>query len=262
MKGIDIDIEEYHKLKSLGSSSIKKLLKNPHEFLNPKEYKETKATQIGSLVHCMVLEPLEVEKRYIPIPKIDKRTKEGKEKYQIFLEQKEARIAIPEDDYILAKEISENFMSQNIYKKLFKNGVAEKSYFKEIDGVKVKCRPDYYNEKLKVIIDLKTTDDCSPVAFKRQVINYDYNIQSSFYKDILEADRFIFIVLSKTKPYMIGVYELCKYDDAMGRELYKRGLEVYKKLSLYKDPIYKTIDNELIHKIELPKYYYNDKGMM
>jgi hypothetical protein len=65
---------------TLSFSSLSAFAISPRAFVAYKlqERKETKAMQLGTAVHCLVLEPDEFEKRYFVAPNVNGATKEGK----------------------------------------------------------------------------------------------------------------------------------------------------------------------------------------
>ena len=83
----------------------------------------------------------------------------------------------------------------------------------EKTGVDLRCRPDGWRRDIGALIDLKTTIAPDPEGFAKQVANFGYHIQESFYRRTMgligeEIDRFIFISVGKEAPYPVGVYEL------------------------------------------------------
>lgn len=66
------------------------------------------------------------------------------------------------------------------------------------------------------LYDLKSTEDASPEAVIRSVVNYGYQVQSAFYLDAWKAAtgedrRFRFVFVEKAPPYEVAVVEL--HDD-------------------------------------------------
>ncbi|MBR6611350.1 MAG: PD-(D/E)XK nuclease-like domain-containing protein, partial [Campylobacter sp.] len=151
MNLIKMNEREYHAHHALGSSDIKQLLVNPHGFRQEKP--SSKALELGSLVHKLILEPQEFESSYYVLDNIDKRTKEGKERYLKALAEAEAenKEIIDIATYNQGKDIAEAFKNSAV-SKLITDGVAEYCAFSEIDGVAVKCKPDYYRSDKKIII--------------------------------------------------------------------------------------------------------------
>lgn len=261
-----ISNEKYHAQKEfLSASTIKTLLKNPYEFLHPIR-KESSAFSVGSAVHSLILEPHKFETEFAVAPVVDKRTKDGKETWYKFEAQNKGKTLLSDTEHTLSKSMSEAVLSTPEIKILLQNGVAESSYFSEINDVKVKCRPDYYREDLGLIIDVKTVQDASPDAFIKDVANFGYYIQASFYMDVLKssnlpANKFLFLVIEKKEPYMVGLYELDLVSLEFGRAEYLRAFDIFADIDKYKLPIYKdTKDESVVQTLTLPNYVYYKRG--
>lgn len=222
--------EAYHSRSEISKSSIDLFMKSPYHYKHRDELrKESKAFELGSAVHTLVLEPHKFESEYI-VQKIDKRTVAGRELVKEAIEKRKT-ILSPED-YEIALEMSKSVLSSKVGK-LLGGGIAEASYFSEIDGIGVRCRPDYYNEDLGIIIDLKTTVDASPSEFAKSCGKFNYHIQDAFYTDVMNSlgkkvSTFLFIGVEKTAPYMVGAYVLSDVDKDLGREQYKKVIEKIK----------------------------------
>lgn len=253
---------DYHGDKThLSASGVKKLLENPYGFLNPVD-KSTNNMLLGSVVHKLILEPDTFHEEFVVMPEFNRRTKDGKAAYDEFMECNQDKDCITKDMHDQAVAMSEAVLNQKEIKDLlFSNGVAERSVFGEIDGVKVKCRPDYYREDMGLIVDLKTTADASPDAFVRSIANFGYFIQDPFYRDTMKSvglpvNKFVFVAVSSVEPYMVGVYELTPQDIDFGRDMYQKAFEIYKDLDSYKRPIFLGKEKEVVQTLVLPNYIY------
>lgn len=258
--------EAYHAKKEyLSSSTIKTLLKNPHEFLNPIS-KSSSAYAVGSATHSLILEPNKFEKEFAVAPIVDKRTKIGKEIFAEFEASSEGKTVLSAEDYELAKKLSESVLSLDETKRLMRDGDAELSFFSKINNIKVKCRPDYYRQDLGLIIDIKTVQDASPDSFIKDVANYEYYIQASLYMNVLRslglpANDFLFIVVEKKEPYMVGFYRLDYTSLEFGTTEYLRAFDIFKDIDSYKTNIYRdTKDKSVVQTLTLPNYVYYKKG--
>ena len=258
-----ISNEEYHSRDELSASQIKKLLDNPYEFLHPKPM-SGKNLDIGSALHKLVLERQDFDKEFAVAPDVNKRTKAGKAKLAEFEEANAGKTVVTQSDYDLCDNMARAVMdspSSNI----LQGGVAEASFFSQIDGVPVRCRPDYYNEELGIVIDVKTTDDASPDAFQKAIANFGYYIQAPFYLDTLraagyKADTFLFVVVSKKEPHMVGFYQIDPISMDFGRAEYKRAFEIYKNIDQYDVPYFKDMSNgEVVQTLTLPNWVYYKK---
>lgn len=256
---------EYHSHPALGSSNIKTLLKNPYEFLNPVKW-DDKRFSIGSAVHKMILEPDEFNEEFAVAPEVNKKTKAGKEAWEAFCENADGKTVLDVNDYALCRSCTDAVMSHNEAKVFLSGGAAEQSFFSEIDGVQVKCRPDYYREDIGIIADVKTCQDASPDGFIRDVANFGYYIQAAFYMDVLRslglpANKFLFICVEKKEPFMVGLYELDIASLEFGRDEYMRAFSIYRNIDKFKTPIYRsTADESVVQTLTLPNYVYYRKG--
>ena len=153
-------------------------------------------------------------------------------------------------------------MSENVHAiagGLFKGGVAESSHFATDEhGVLRKCRPDYLIESQGILIDIKTTKDASAYGFSKAIHEYRYHRQAAWYIDALRlagkrAERFVFVVVEKSSPYMVRVYELDHEAIERGRDDYRRLLEEY-------GTFMQTHRCNVIQPIGLPQWAYEEEG--
>lgn len=228
---------EYHARAEISKSDLDLLAKSPYLLKLKKDGKyqsEASPSQIlGSAVHKLVLEKDDFINEFAIEPNLDKRTKDGKAEYNEFLAKNSHKIIIKSDEFEKADLIANSVLEMKATANFLKDGKAEQSYFSEIDGVKVKCRPDFYNENLGLIIDLKTTSDASPNGFMKSIANFNYHIQTAFYSDILRSlgkkvNKFLFIAVETKEPYLVGFYELDEAAIEKGREKYKELLNLWK----------------------------------
>lgn len=95
-----------------------------------------------------------------------------------------------------------------------------------------------------LVLDLKTTQDASPLEFGRSAASYGYLLQAAFYADAvfycgreIEAAlslpeghligrpvTFEFVAVEKERPHQIARYRLTADQATMGRRLYQHGL--------------------------------------
>ena len=228
---------EYHTRAEISKSDLDLLAKSPYLLKLKKDGKyQSEATPsqiLGSAVHKLVLEPNDFINEFAIEPICDKRTKDGKAEFEKFVSENQSKTILKADIFETAKQISDSVLHAKSTAKFLKDGKAEQSYFSEIDGVKVKCRPDFYNENLGLIIDLKTTSDGSPNGFMKSIANFNYHIQTAFYSDILRSlgkkvNNFLFIAVETKEPYLVGFYELDLAAVEKGREKYKELLSLWK----------------------------------
>jgi exodeoxyribonuclease VIII len=227
--------QEYHNRSEISKSDIDLLLKSPYHFKNKHLFREENRNfDVGSSVHSLVLEPHLFDQEFAVAPNCDRRTKAGKEAYNNFVSESEGKTVLTREDYMLCNSMAESVHNQQGTKVFLRDGIAEYSHFSELEGVPVRCRPDYYNEKLGVIVDLKTTNDASHKGFMSSVGKFNYHIQVAFYTDVMKSlgysvNKFLFIVVEKKAPHMVGFYELDHVAIEEGEKKYKEALELYKE---------------------------------
>lgn len=231
----DLTNAEYRAMEGLSASDIKALLANPYKFKQGIKRPASIAQNIGSAVHSLILEPKNFERDFI-VADFDRRTKSGKEQ----AEQAEAsgKILLKPSEFETAQNVADSFKESYFYKENFIKdfGEAESSYFSEFEGVKVKCRPDYFNLSKNIIIDLKTTSSdngANPNEFLKAVANYGYYIQAQWYLNITGAKKFLFVALETSEPYCFAVYELDQSFLDLAMEKIGKALSIYKNLAHY-----------------------------
>lgn len=218
---------DYHADPAVSASHLHAIAKSPQHyfsrFLDPhrQPVEPTAAMRLGSLVHCAVLEPEELHKRYSTC--LPRNTKAGKEQAAALAA---ADIeAVTESDMDLALAMAVSVRSHPVAAELLSVGIAEQSVWWDDDatGLRCKCRPDWVSGL--TIVDLKTTTDASPAGFARSVAQYGYHVQQAHYLDSHIADRFIFLAVEKTFPYCVAIYELDADAVAVGKQLQQAALQ-------------------------------------
>jgi exodeoxyribonuclease VIII len=248
--------EAYFAQPHLNNSGIKELLRSPahyrHSLTAPRE--QTKAMQIGSAVHCAVLEPAEFGKRYAAMPDgIDRRTKEGKALYAEL--EANGKEILSANDFRDVMNIAGAVNTHPTAADLLSGGKPEVSVFGELDGVLVKCRFDWLRDD-GIAVDLKTTQNASSSEFARTVGKYSYHRQASFYLDVASSvgvniHTFRFIAVETSAPYGISVVELDDEAIELGRTQYLKALALYQNCVNFDDwPSYDTS----IQTISMPKW--------
>ena len=207
---MNISNDDYHADPAVSASHLKKVMQSPYHYwsayLNPDRVAmvPTAAMRLGSLVHCAVLEPDELTKRYQLAP--DRRTKEGK---AAVVEMAAAGMeAVSEADLAQALQMADAVRSNSTAALLLANGQAEQSFWWDdiATGMRCKCRPDWFDGE--TIVDLKTCSDASAAGFAKAVAQWSYQVQAAHYLCGTLAKRFVFVAVEKSAPYAVGVYEL------------------------------------------------------
>jgi hypothetical protein len=193
----DMPEEEYHAIKALSSSGIKKLLTSAQDFWKWSWFNEDKdedkshAFNVGSAYHKRILEgKAAFEDAYAVKPDCDRRTKIGKEIYAKF-----------KADYPDAEEIdpklkgyietaASRIETKPDFAKYFTGGKSEVTITWNDDetGVPMKARLDFLRDD-NTIVDLKTFSNSGNQDLKQLIVShickYKYNLQYAVYTEAL-----------------------------------------------------------------------------
>ena len=231
----NLPASEYHKINALSASSAKLLLRSPAHFLaameSPRE--PTAAMRLGTLCHTMLFEPAKLNEEFAVMPKVDKRTKFGKEAAQQFEEENVGKVIVDEYQFEKAKAIAEAAKSHPIVQEYMKGGDAEVTMLWDQYGLPCKARVDYLCGD--VIFDLKTCQDASPDGFAKQIGVFQYHLQAAHYAAGYESimqkplDRFVFIAVETEAPYATGIYVINRQAIQAAQVFLSRAAKAYKK---------------------------------
>lgn len=187
----------------------------------------TPAMRIGTLIHCLALEPEHFYDRYIIKPSgMDRRTKEGKEAYSELIAS--GKEIIDSDEYKLAFDCVRALQSHDQIGTILGESIkpsmklVEERVDFDFNGVPMRSKQDMIIPSMRLIIDVKTTQDANPMDFAKSVANYGYARQAALYQHAAEQRfgskfRFLFAVVSKQAPHEVACYELD--DDAQQQGL-------------------------------------------
>jgi exodeoxyribonuclease VIII len=239
------------------------LLKNPYKFKVGIKKEQTPSMLVGSAIHCMVLEPHLFDEDYIVAPVYDARTTAGKAIKAEFEAQAVGKTILQETQYQTARNCADAILNGGTAE-FFKNGVAEQPFFSVIDGVAVKCKPDYYIESMGIVVDIKKTTDASPKGFAKACLDYGYHISAAHYLSVLRslgkrANQFVLVCVEDTAPHMTAVYEFGQEELELGQKKVEEALALYKRLGEFDKPVYRDLEDttKLVQTIKMPKWAFN-----
>lgn len=244
----------YHADPAIGSTLLKKIAQKSILHAIKEERRESDALNLGSAIHCAVLEPEKFPSEFLVMPKVDGRTKEGKAikaDYEKISTEKNMTILNEEQDEQI-KGMVQAIRAHEIANGMLTGGEAEYSYFAKdpVTGLMLKTRPDYKNKG--ALIDLKTCQDASKDGFIKACINFGYHIQAAFYLDVHNLatgenlTEFFFVAVESSAPYAVATYKMGEVEINLGREQYKKAL---KQLAEYKKDESKILAFGYEHKI-------------
>jgi ASC-1-like (ASCH) protein len=216
------------------ASDIKNFLKSPKLFFYDKYTKVKEENQrhfaIGSAVHEMILEPELFNSNYLVSPKIDKRTKEGKEAYAKFTELAQGKTMLFEDEFTMINEMCFNVKQNPTFMELLNDSYYEVSCYTidEATGLNIRLRPDILPKSKSTIVDIKTCLDSSPKKFNNDVYSYGYSISAAYYLDFINRENYVFAAIEKQPPFQTSLYVLTDEMIEYGRQQYRMALDLIK----------------------------------
>lgn len=237
-----ISFEEYANAEGMNSSGIKEILEfSPAHFyehkFNKQPEEKTDALQFGKLFHFAVLEPEKFKANYVVVPKVDRRTKLGKESHQKFIDAlKSDAIQVPEEDLPHLTKMCEKLMNHPRASKILSHGLNEATMWwnDRETGELCKMRADFVSPAIGVV-DLKTSRDAHPDRFYRDVEKYWYHVQAAHYIEggrvtkTFRTDSFTFIVIEKKPPYAISVLVCADSMIQSGDRWRSKAMQIYAK---------------------------------
>ena len=241
----------YHSHTSISASGLKYISKySVYHYINQLP-RETTSMAFGTAVHQALLEPVDFYDIYFVMPEIgDLRKKENKELKKQAEEKAEGKICLSFHDHERIKSIIQNF-KKNKLAQHYCSGEIELSHYLKHDNIDVRVRPDIINHVANFICDVKTCQDASPQAFRRDVYKFNYDLQAAFYMDMLGITEFKFVVCEVNHPYTVVVHTLDKEFIELGRQKWKNAFEYWKhyvktnEVSLYHpETSFSTIDED------------------
>lgn len=213
-----ISFEEYNAVDALRSSFLRNLAsRSPaHAQLWAASSEGSAAMDLGTALHCAVLEPAKFAKQFVAMPKIDRRTKEGKAEEARMQAEFSHATFLSADDMQRVRGMHAALLAHPIAQDLFFTaGESEVSIFWTRSGIPCKARIDRLTrtKQFYAACDLKTTEDASPEGFARSVIKYGYHTQNAWYDEALSAigeriDTFVFVAVESKPPHAVCCYVL------------------------------------------------------
>jgi hypothetical protein len=208
---------DYYANKALSHSKLSCLAQNPMEFkmryvddpptLPPKE---SDAFAMGHAVHCLALEPEKFDERFAAAPKVDRRTTAGKIRWAEHLEDSKDKIVIDDQDVADAIACVQALNNHPKFATIMAQPKRVEVPFEfDLFGHKFKAKPDCIVDSMRLIVDIKTTDDASH-KWLYSAKDLGYHRQAWIYRHALSLETgidydFIFAVVEKPKPSTRGI---------------------------------------------------------
>lgn len=209
----------------LSFSSLKQFIKSPQHYIQhlKRDKKPTESMLLGSLIHNMLLEPDGFDAKYIIEPDINKRTNQGKEDYQKFLDSvsdKGLQVVEPKT-FVKAKEIVTQFMYSPTYKYLQMMTEKETRFDKYYNGLPVCGYVDAMNAEYN--LEIKTTSSCDLESITRDFFNMKYHLQAAMYQ-WNNGKPMMYIVIETSAPYLSRAFVASESYMKEGHKLFGKAM--------------------------------------
>jgi len=217
--------KEFLMQRPLSFSSIKQFIKSPQHYIQylKQDKKPTESMLLGSLIHNMLLEPDGFDTKFIIEPDINKRTNQGKEDYQKFLDsvsEKNLQVVEPKT-FIKAKEIVTQFMYSPTYKYLKMMDTKEHRFDKEYGGLPVCGYVDAMNDDYN--LEIKTTSSCDIESITRDFYNMKYHLQAAMYQ-WYNGKPMMYVVIETSAPYLSRAFIASESYMKEGYKLFEKAM--------------------------------------
>lgn len=269
--------QAYDAIPAINFSTLKHCRRSPaharHRQLNPTE--PTDAQELGTLIHCALLEPERFAREYMVMPDFaadladryqkPRATKEYRNRVAAFQLKYHDRRFLTADQAETCRRIGEAIAAHPTAADLLATTPAlTEAAVVWVDpetGLACKALVDHLRGVL--VTDLKTTDDASPGAFSRTVAQHGYHVQAAFYLWGLSvvgrpAERFIHVACETEAPYGVAVYELDTKALDQGLREFRVYLDCWARCA--RDGHWSAYPDAVID-LALPRYAIDDTGL-
>lgn len=213
----DIPAETYFAWKAINQSGLKHFIRSPAHYIasleiddEDEDYEKSK----GTITHAGLLEPARFDAEYAIGPDVDLRTKSGKEEWATFAATAPGKTLVRGKDGEIMKAVRRSVWAHEYASKILGSlGPHEIClvWRDEITGLMCKCRLDKVSLEYSFIVDLKTTGDARPDAFREQAYKLKYFNQAAWYhegaaKCGITVEGFCIIAPELKAPHAISVF--------------------------------------------------------
>lgn len=198
-------MQDYRAMEGLSKHELDNFAVAPAYYQHRKsqEWKPSRSMEIGTLIHSLVLEG---RCDYAVGPEVDRRTKAGKEEWQIFCENHMNKVIVTREEAAVIDGCLQAVTPLMEYC-VYQDDDIECSMFWERDGVKCKGRPDLIAQinGEPCIVDLKTVAGIG--NFETSFRRFNYALQANWYRygyeQIFgESATFWFLVVDTEAPHL------------------------------------------------------------
>ena len=233
---------EYHSGPGISKSQLDMVALSPAllkwQESAPVDEEKLQALDMGTALHCLLLEPDEFDKRFIVAPAFNRRTTAGKAAEAEFLAEcyGMGMTVMDAEQGRKLKLMRDSALAHPAARWLLEaEGHCEASIYWNDDetGELCRIRPDKFLKWQPVVIDVKKVADMN--RFATHVAEFRYHVQDAYYREGFqqqygEYPLFVFIAVSESIDcgrYPVRVFQLSEDDVAAGYDQFRRDLRTY-----------------------------------
>lgn len=230
---MDLPCSEYHQLPdSVSCTGLKHLLRSPAHYQAYLESDHSGPPNIGTALHCAVLEPDVFEKTYTYYD-----GRRGTKAYDAFVAEHPGKVILTAQEWVKVQGMLKAIMCYSEFPlwAALQRAQREMSVFwtDEETGVQCRVRFDALLPRY-VIFDPKTTTDARPEHFLTQARRLDYDLQAAMYTEAArrftgEVLPFTFVAIEEDAPHGIWLLEAGQSMIENGWKKFRRALSTYQR---------------------------------
>lgn len=215
--------DEYGKLRGIRASWVKTLWSSTPAHLQHRmvESEESDALRFGAALHDRILRPEAFGTEWVVMPRVDRRTKDGKARAEAFEAETQALGLrwITEDESRTLAGMMHMVEQTRLGALLELCPERELAMDGEIAGQPCKARIDACCLESNLLVDIKTTVSAAPRAFRSSCVQFGYLPQMAFYREMLRQNgsasldgEVVLAAMEKSAPYGVALYRLSSDD--------------------------------------------------
>lgn len=230
----NLPAEEYFAIEAASNSSLKLVARSPAHFkyAEPGDY-DTRAKEIGSAIHCALLEPEKFDKTYF-VAEALVRTSPF---YKGMAADHGGAFVLTRPEHCRIKGMMESAYRNKRFRTYMESmGRNELTVISRdpVTGSPVKCRFDRKGDGMWAL-DIKKCQDARSSAFTKDVSNYGYYQQVAFYSAVWEWEtgeklkhkQFPLVAIEERAPHGVVLHDLDEVALMLGRKHFRESLDVF-----------------------------------
>jgi len=229
-------------------------------------YKEEQHFRVGRIVHSAILEPDSFDDDYLLMPDFGAMQSSTNRKIrdEWLRSLPDGTSIVQPGEKALAMAMRESILRHPTARLVIERGKAEVTlrWIDERTGLACKARADWWSEEHGYAMDLKTTEDASPIEFGRSAARFGYARQHYHYAEgfrqlNVPIRNYLILPVEKPPPHATIVYHLDAAAEERGFELVNRSMDKLASCVAKNEwPAYST----KIEALTMPGWAYSDRG--